>query len=433
MRVCLEGGYHVLSKPPIGLLEVGVRGATNLVPMKVSGDGSSGSTDAYVVLKYGPKWARTRTILDQFNPRWNEQYAWDVFDPCTALTIAVLDNVRYKPAADGADKLNRDVRIGKVRVRLSTLDTNRIYLNTYPLTAVTPFGAKKMGEIELAIRFTCSSYISLIQAYSSPMLPRMHYVRPLSPAQQDLLRHTAVRIVSTRLARSEPPLGQEVVQYVLDTDSHVWSMRRSKANWFRMVGCLSRAAGIAKWLHGVRTWANPSTTVLVHALLLAVVLFPQMILPTAFLYLFLILVCRYRARPREPSGMDPRLSHVDTVGLDELDEEFDPFPSARGQEQVRVRYDKLRVLAGRAQTLLGDVAAQGERVEALLNWRDPRATGIFVGFCLVASLVFYVVPFKTLLLFAGFYYFRHPKFRDDMPSVPFNFFRRLPSLADRML
>lgn len=134
LRVCLEGGYHVLdeaahvtsdvraaskqlSKPPIGLLEVGVRGATNLVPMKVSGDGSSGSTDAYVVLKYGPKWARTRTILDQFNPRWNEQYAWDVFDPCTALTIAVLDNVRYKPAADGADKLNRDVRIGKVRVR----------------------------------------------------------------------------------------------------------------------------------------------------------------------------------------------------------------------------------------------------------------------------------------------------------------------------
>lgn len=451
VRVCLEGGYHVLdeaahvtsdvraaskqlSKPPIGLLEVGVRGAANLVPMKVSKDGSSGSTDAYVVLKYGPKWARTRTILDQFNPRWNEQYAWDVFDPCTALTIAVLDNVRYKPAADGdkQQQPSRDARIGKVRIRLSTLDTNRVYLNTFPLTALTPFGAKKMGEIELAIRFTCTSYISLIQAYGCPMLPRMHYVRPLSPAQQDLLRHTAMRIVSARLARSEPPLGQEVVQYILDTDSHVWSMRRSKANWFRVVGCLSRAASVAKWVHGVRTWVHPSTTVLVHVLLLAVVLCPHMILPTAFLYLFLIVVWRYRARPREPSGMDPRLSHVDAVGLDELDEEFDGFPSTRPAEQVRIRYDRLRILAGRAQTLLGDVAAQGERVEGLLNWRDPRATGIFVAFCLLASLVFYVVPFKTLVLFAGFYYLRHPKFRDDMPSVPFNFFRRLPSLSDRI-
>ena len=47
--------------------------------MKIAKDGSSGSTDAYVVLKYGPKWARTRTILDQVNPRWNEQYASDLF------------------------------------------------------------------------------------------------------------------------------------------------------------------------------------------------------------------------------------------------------------------------------------------------------------------------------------------------------------------
>ncbi|KAJ6824202.1 uncharacterized protein M6B38_102700 [Iris pallida] len=451
VRACLEGGYHVLdeaahltsdvraaskmlSKPPIGLLEVGVRGASNLVPMKVAKDGSSGSTDAYVVLKYGPKWARTRTILDQFNPWWHEQYAWDVFDPCTALTIAVLDNARYKPApADAGDKPRKDMRIGKVRIRLSTLDTNRVYRNAYPLTAVTPFGAKKMGEIELAIRFSCTSYISLIQSYGSPMLPRMHYVHPLTPAQQDMLRHTAIRIVSTRLGRSEPPLGSEVVHFVLDTDSHVWSMRRSKANWFRVLSCLSRVAGLAKWVHGVRMWAQPATSVLVHVLLVAIVLCPHMILPTVFLYVFLILVWRYRSRPREPSGMDPRLSHVDSVGLDELDEEFDAFPSNRAQEQVRMRYDRLRVLAGRAQTLLGDVASQGERVEALLNWRDPRATGLFVVFCLLASMVFYVVPFKTLLLFSGFYYLRHPKFRDDMPSLSFNFFRRLPSFADRIL
>ncbi|ONH94432.1 hypothetical protein PRUPE_7G016100 [Prunus persica] len=447
LRVCLEGGYHVLdeaahvtsdvraaakqlAKPPIGLLEVGIRGATNLLPVKTK-NGVRGTTDTYVVAKYGPKWVRTRTILDRFNPRWNEQYTWDVYDPCTVLTIGVFDNGRYK--RDEAGKPEKDIRIGKIRVRLSTLDTNRVYKSSYSLTVLLPGGAKKMGEIEIAVRFSCSSWLNLIQAYTSPILPRMHYVRPLGPAQQDILRHTAMRIVTARLARSEPPLGQEVVQFMLDSDTHVWSMRRSKANWFRVVGCLSRGAMFARWLDGIRTWQHPPTTVLVHVLLVAVVLCPHLVFPTIFMYAFLILLLRCRYRQRAPPNMDPRISYVDAVSPDELDEELDGFPSTRPSDVIRIRYDRLRALGGRAQTLLGDVAAQGERLEALFNWRDPRATGIFVVFCLVASLVFYVVPFKAFVLVSGFYCLRHPRFHDDMPSVPVNFFRRLPSLSDQIM
>ena len=447
VRVCLEGGYHVideaahvtsdaraaakqLSKAPIGLLEVGIRGATNLLPVKTK-DGTRGTTDAYVVAKYGPKWVRTRTIIDRFNPRWNEQYTWDVYDPCTVLTIGVFDNGRYKRCEDA--KPNRDVRVGKIRVRLSTLDTNRVYVNSYSLTVLLPGGAKKMGEIEIAVRFSCSSWLSLMQAYGSPILPRMHYVKPFGPAQQDILRHMAMRIVTARLSRSEPPLGQEVVQFMLDSDTHVWSMRRSKANWFRVVGCLSRVASLARWLDGIRTWVHPPTTVLVHVLLVAIVLCPSLVLPTVFMYCFLILLLRFRYRQQFPQSIDPRMSYVDMVSLDELDEEFDGFPTTRSAEVVRIRYDRVRALAGRAQTLLGDVAAQGERLEALFSWRDPRATGIFAVFCLVASLLFYVMPFKGFLLGAGFYYLRHPRFRDDMPSVSANFFRRLPSLSDQIM
>lgn len=442
VRVCLEGGYHVideaahvtsdvraaakqLAKPPIGLLEVGIRGATNLLPVKTK-DGTRGTTDAYVVAKYGPKWVRTRTIVDRFNPRWNEQYTWDVYDPCTVLTIGVFDNGRHKPN-------HRDVRMGKIRVRLSTLDTNRVYINSYSLIVLLPGGAKRMGEIEIAVRFSCSSWLSLMQAYASPILPRMHYVRPFGPAQQDILRQTAMRVVTARLARSEPALGQEVVQFMLDSDTHVWSMRRSKANWFRVVGCLSRAATVFRWLDGIRTWVHPPTTVLVHVLLAAIVLCPYLVLPTVFMYAFLILLLRFRYRPRVPQNMDPRMSYVDMVSLDELDEEFDGFPTMRSAEQVRIRYDRVRALAGRAQTLLGDVAAQGERLEALFSWRDPRATGIFAVLCLVASLVFYAVPFKGFVLAFGFYYLRHPRFRDDMPSVSANFFRRLPSFSDQIM
>ncbi|KAL6539700.1 Multiple C2 domain and transmembrane region protein 14 [Orobanche hederae] len=446
VRVCLEGGYHVLdeaphltsdvtatakqlSKPPIGLLEVGIRGATNLLPVKTA-DGTRGTTDAYVVAKYGPKWTRTRTILDRFNPRWNEQYMWDVYDPCTVLTIGVFDNGRY---TQDESRSKKDVQLGKLRVRLSTLDTNRVYVGTYALMVLLPAGARKMGEIEIALRFSSSSWFGLIQAYANPVLPRMHYVKPMGPAQQDILRHNAMRIVRTRLARSEPALGQEIVQFMLDSDTHMWSMRRSKANWFRVVGCLSRAATLVRWLDGIRTWVHPPTTVLVHILLVAVVLCPHLILPTIFMYAFLVIVLRLRYRQRVSITMDPILSYVEAVGPDELDEEFDGFPTARSFEQVRVRYDRLRALAGRAQTLLGDLAAQGERLEALFNWRDPRATGIFVVVCLFASLMFYVLPFKAVMLGLGFYYLRHPRFRGDMPSVPVNFFQRLPPQSDRII
>ena len=414
-----------LMKPPIGLLEVGIRGATNLLPVKTK-DGTRGTTDAYVVAKYGPKWVRTRTIVDRFNPRWNEQYTWDVYDPCTVLTIGVFDNGRFQKDA-------RDVRMGKIRVRLSTLDTNRVYVNSYSLIVLLPGGARRMGEIEIAVRFSCSSWLSLMQAYTSPILPRMHYVKPFGPGQQDVLRQTAMKIVTARLARSEPALGSEVVQFMLDSDTHVWSMRKSKANWFRLVGFLSRATTVFYWLDGIRTWVNPATTVLVHALLIAIVFCPYLILPTVFMYTFLILILRFRNRMRVPKNMDPRLSYVDMVSLDELDEEFDGFPTMRSVEVVRIRYDRVRALAGRAQSLIGDVAAQGERLEALFSWRDPRATAMFAVFCFVMSLVFYAVPFKGFVLLAGFYYLRHPRFRGDMPSVFVNFFRRLPSFSDQIM
>ena len=82
-----------LWRPSLGVLELGIHGANNLLPMKTTKD-NRGSTDAYCVAKYGPKWVRTRTIFESFNPRWNEQYTWEVYDPCTVLTVSVFDN-RY--------------------------------------------------------------------------------------------------------------------------------------------------------------------------------------------------------------------------------------------------------------------------------------------------------------------------------------------------
>ncbi|KAJ6870522.1 hypothetical protein NC652_036229 [Populus alba x Populus x berolinensis] len=130
LRVCLEGAYHVLDestmyisdqrptarqlwKQPIGILEVGILSAQGLLPMKKK-DGR-GTTDAYCVAKYGLKWVRTRTIIENFNPKWNEQYTWEVYDPCTVITLGVFDNCHLggaeHPATGGGAR--NDMRIGK--------------------------------------------------------------------------------------------------------------------------------------------------------------------------------------------------------------------------------------------------------------------------------------------------------------------------------
>jgi len=127
------------------------------------------------------------------------------------------------------------------------------------------------------------------------------------------------------------------------------------------------------------------------------------------------------------------MSLAQNIDRDELDEEFDVMPSSRSPEVVRSRYDKLRTLGARVQTVLGDIATQGERVQALVTWKDPRATGIFVGLCFVVAIILYLIPSKMVAMASGFYCLRHPLFRDRAPSPAINFFRRLPSQADRLL
>ncbi|GAV85694.1 C2 domain-containing protein/PRT_C domain-containing protein [Cephalotus follicularis] len=449
LRVCLEGGYHVLDestmyisdqrptakqlwKQPVGIFEVGILGAHGLLPMKMK-DGR-GSTDAYCVAKYGQKWVRTRTIPDTLSPKWNEQYTWEVYDPCTVITLGVFDNCHLgggeKPTGGNAA---RDSRIGKVRIRISTLEANRIYTHSYPLLVLHPHGVKKMGELQLAVRFITLSLAHMIYVYGHPLLPKMHYLHPFTVNQVENLRYQAMKIVAVRLGRAEPPLRKEVVEYMLDVDSNMWSMRRSKANFFRIMSLLSGIISMGRWFGDVCDWQNPITSVLVHILFLILIWYPELILPTTFLYMFLIGLWNYRFRPRHPPHMDTKISWADAAHPDELDEEFDTFPTSKSQDVVRLRYDKLRSVAGSIQTVVGDIATQGERFQSLLSWRDPRATSLFIVFCLCSAVVLYATPFRVVALLAGLYYLRHPRFRSKLPSVPSNFFKRLPAQTDSLL
>ncbi|EHA8590666.1 Protein QUIRKY [Cocos nucifera] len=441
VRVCLDGGYHVadeppqsssdfrqsarqLWRPPVGAVELGIIRCRGLLPMRTV-DGK-GSTDAFAVAKYGPKWARTRTLADSFDPAWNEQYTWPVYDPCTVLTVAVFDGSK-----DAACR-----PMGKVRIRISTLETDRACRGSYPLLLLLPSGVKRMGEIELAVRFALAgSALDLLHMYGQPMLPLMHHLRPIGAPQREPLRLAAARIIAGHLSRSEPSLRREVVMWMLDAaEPRAFSMRKVRANWHRIVVALAWVADMARWVEDTRAWRNPTATMLAHGVLVLLVWYPELVGPTLALHAFAVGAWRYRWRARRPAAHPcVRSSQAEAVDREELDEELDPVPSVRGPEVVRARYDRLRGVAARVQTMLGDVAAQAERVQALVTWQDPRATGIFVALCFFVSMMLYLVPAKMVAAVAGFYYLRHPMFRDCKPPTAINFFRRLPSLSDRII
>lgn len=450
IRAALEGGYHVLDeatmyssdvrptakqlwKPHIGVLEMGILGASNLMPMKIK-EGKGGSTDAYCVAKYGPKWVRTRTVVDSLTPKWNEQYTWEVFDPCTVVTIGVFDNSRVdKGQSGGGGNGSRDSRIGKVRIRLSTLESDRVYTHVYPLLMLHPSGMKKMGELHLAVRFSCANMVNMLHMYTMPLLPKMHYVQPLLVNQLDSLRYQALNVVAARLSRAEPSLGREVVEYMLDHDSHMWSMRKSKANFFRLTNVLAWLVSLNRVIESMRNWNTPVYSTMFAVTFIIMVLMPELIIPLIFLGFAVIGLWKYRFRPRYPPHMDTRLSCAENLHPDELDEEFDSFPTSRSAEIVRIRYDRLRSVAGRIQLVVGDMATQGERFQALLSWRDPRASFLFILVCLLAAIGFYLVPIRWVLAVWGLYFLRPPRFRNKLPSSAVCFFKRLPTMADSML
>ncbi len=98
-------------------------------------------------------------------------------------------------------------------------------------------------------------------------------------------------------------------------------------------GVLNGVMAVMNWFSDICSWKSPVTTVLVHILLLILVWYPELLLPTMFLYMFLIGAWNYRFRSRTPPFMDAKLSQGEHIGdLDELEEEFNVVPASRAQE-----------------------------------------------------------------------------------------------------
>ncbi|KAK1310139.1 hypothetical protein QJS10_CPA08g00078 [Acorus calamus] len=345
VRVCFDGGYHVADepahaasdyRPSVGTVELGLVGCRGLVPHKPG-------ACYYAVAKYGPKWARTRGVPGGdggvADAMWNEQYTWQVFDPCTVLTVAVFASDEY---------------LGRVRIRVSALESGVAYRSTYALMTLSAAGVRKSGDVDIAVRF------------SRAARRRSHARVHPADVSNDAPRATHRRGADGRAAdhggadRRGAPCAVRAVAADGGGAARARRNAEEQVQHARAEGELGACGAVAVVGGGRRSLGGRGTRVAEAD--------------------------DDRARARVLMLTGARLSAVEAVGADELDEEFDGVPSGRDAEVVRVRYDRLRTLGGWAQAALGEVAGHGERVRAVVEWRNLRATLMFMGACMVASV-----------------------------------------------
>ncbi|WVZ55279.1 hypothetical protein U9M48_005960 [Paspalum notatum var. saurae] len=99
------------------------------------------------------------------------------------LTLAVFDNC-YLGTATGVVK-DQIKRIGKVRIRLSTLEMDKVSTAGLPRTrsssCTRPTCARTASSAwPCASQITCLSLGSVVYLYGQPLLPKMHYTHPFT-------------------------------------------------------------------------------------------------------------------------------------------------------------------------------------------------------------------------------------------------------------
>ncbi|WOK99882.1 hypothetical protein Cni_G08594 [Canna indica] len=146
----------------------------------------------------------TRSIRSFFSDRWSELHLGsNPIERAQAererivLTVGVFDNNQLlsgEHISVGSSNGSKDQSMGKLRIRLSTLEVGRVYANSYPLLVLQDNSVKKMGELHLAIRFSAASTVNTMP---KPMrrVPR----RRQSSEQSPCWRKSYIEDVYTKL------------------------------------------------------------------------------------------------------------------------------------------------------------------------------------------------------------------------------------------
>ncbi|KAK3277634.1 hypothetical protein CYMTET_14370 [Cymbomonas tetramitiformis] len=425
-------------------------------------------------------------------PKWDERLVFPVHDTSSTFVLAVFNMskssnrlaatrmrraVPWSAYGDGEHAtwacLTRDEgachvglpyeRCGSITHVESTYEIgsgNQRYAKRVNLHKITSEGKLvNYGALNIALTFkyTTGQSMDMMGRYLEPPLPPKNFWHPL-PGTHGLRMETRRKeIIAESLSQSNPPILYDLCMEVLDGKESTFDMRVLKAHLARLNKCISYMAPLGDNFALAQSWKNPFFSTIVNCVTLVLIFNAHVIPPLMLLWMLVIGLRNYPKRfevQMDFIGIDPDLSmglseeevakakrKAEKTGEEEEEDEageltdssLNPFASLQKQ------YNEMMEVASSIQIKLDGASTQMEQAFGMLQWLDPRCTGMilfgcFMG-CVVLSTFFVLNAFRMQVGFAALamIFLKPPGVTDPSPSPPENMIARVPTRRDRIL
>jgi len=391
-------------------------------------------SSVYCVLKCGSSWGRTPMVRVSGEEIsfgiWHAEIP--IFDPATVLTLAVFRKLGLHITKGYL--ASHPLMVGKLRVRLSTLEPDRNITVELPLLSDRKKGASRVGSAHLSMRVSFVSLGARLAALVAPPLPKEAYVHGIEDkAMAMAVRKARRRMVSQWLYGCNPGIPPSATLAIENTEREEFMTSRLKANARRIRLSFTVLRRGSLFYRHLASWENPVLSITACAVAVATTYYPSI----AFgVWMLLGAHACYRSIP-ENLGMPPGMEH-DPPETDSEDEEQEhghrlDISTSNPYTILKRKYQKLQRITLMVQNVLDDVATSMERMIAIATWQDPLSTLLLVVLLVILGVAFLMVGSRPMVAGLQLFMLRPPQMRTPWTPPPVALFSRLPSRADRIM
>lgn len=380
----------------------------------------------FCIFRCGANWGKTPPVKVISGAMDFETWTVEipVFDPATVLVVGVFEKMGLHRSRGLAVQM-----VGKLRVRLSTLQPDQDISAELPLLSERKKGAHRVGVASMGLLLKFTSANARLASLVAPPLPKEVFVHSLDTAPvQKLMNAARRRMVAQWLS---PTIPRDLMMAMEDTEREEFAMSRLKANARRIRLALFVLRRGALAFRAVQSWERPYMSGAVCAVAVTAVYVPWLVYGLGLLAAAAACHASIPANVGFPEGMEHDPPEVDSDD-EETGSRLDlNANSVNPYTQLKRKLERLQGITLTVQNVMDDIATTLERLIALATWQDPLATMILVWTLGIIGTALLLLGVKPLLAGLALFVLRPPQLRTPWTPPPVALFARLPSRADR--
>eukprot|EP00890_Picochlorum_soloecismus_P000821 jgi/Picsp_1/173/NSC_00173-R1_unc-13-like protein len=398
--------------------------------------GADVSSNYFCVFKFENIWARTK--LEKPNKYGKMTFEWEarypVLNPAAILYMAVVAKPSAKEAKTG--KLGSFVLIGKLRVRISTIKSNKHVSAKLVFLNERRKGGNVAGRASFNFFLQIESQKARAAGYAAPPFPKENYVHGTTGLMRQLNKDRR-KLVVEWVTAANPGIPALAVEAIEDVENEEFQMSRLKTNFRRIKLALASLLKAKSYFDVVASWKYPWLSRAGMVFCIFTAYHPQIVILCFLLYLAAL--C-YKSKPEE-FGLPMGMEH-DEISMAEADDTDEKEMIKGVQLEVQAKnpylvlknkYESVINIIFKVQTFADMFASFLERLLALGTWADPLATSLILVVILVFCVILAVLGFRPLMSALLCFLIRPPRMRSPWTPGPVSFFLKLPSRGDRLV